>query len=308
MSFTEAITSLADTVQSINAASSDFFSTEIPQYATSTKKFLKAYLSLNEKGHPDIIHDAFNEVFEEHISEISTPIIDSEGSMNDDWIKKVKAESRKKSKRISLTDLQPQGLTIKLEDRKSIGARIPITEIYKRAVQIYEQKKGEGKFSDLPFRFLSCLYQCFLTSLSPKHQIYAQSLTSNIQELENIIQNFKADEKETGGIFEKLGSFVNKLTGNGDKEKFDLNKLKHMADGILDPEHAQKLHQSFDVLQRNIEEKGDLIEGFKSSMEDPLLKPLIREGTEKLKQSLQQITGDEQVVQEPAGAIAADQE
>lgn len=288
MNFDDALKNISAVVNNIGRKRENMFTEKLPRFITSCSKFLNTYNKVKDESESvENLKSRFYNVFRAHKSEILDDIFDENGTLNDDWLRDDslpdEKSSRKKKNRISTEDIRYRGVVVYIDEDNMMlrNICIPLHEIYSETERIYQNLKKNKELCLLPHQFIQAILYCFYFCISEDKFDARIKIMNNIQKLQQFISAGSSEEAESNGtVFGNLEKVISKFT-NGDK-KIDTSKLTSIVDGVIAPENKEKLSQAFSAVTQKVQEKGDLIEGLKESMDTPEMGELFNKGKQLL--------------------------
>lgn len=196
--------------------SGDFMKSSKPYWHICTEKFYAAYIKAKN---PEGFRSMFYEFFEKRIDKFTEDVVDSDGDINDEWLKNKEVMSTKTSKKkkivdetsFSLRNINCRGEVIYFDEsnEKIKNVSIPISEAYLAACKIYSEGAKKGEYSPLPAQLLVALFTVISEVCGSEHK---KELENNVKSLKDVVDQLTNGEETTstqGSTLDNLGSILN---------------------------------------------------------------------------------------------------
>lgn len=238
-----------------------------PYWHICVEKFHAAYIKAKN---PDGFRDMFKNFFEKHKDKFVEEIIDTDGDINDEWLKnkEVLSTSTKKKKSsdegvFSLKNINCRGEVIYFDEsnEKIKNVSIPISEAYLCACKIYSDGAKRGEYSPLPAQLLVALFTLIAEVCPEKHK---EKVEVNVKELKDVVEQLTNgdDATTTGSTLDGIGSILKKAQQSLNLNLGDINtsNIEEKVSTLLDPTITGKFKTMWDRFNQkvNLKEGADL--------------------------------------------------
>jgi hypothetical protein len=253
-------------IQNVSSAKNGSFmgGSSKPYWHICVEKFHAAYIKAKN---PEGFHGMFHNFFAKHREKFVKSVIDGDGDINDEWLKNkeilsVTSKKKKSSDEgvFSLKNINCRGEVIYFDEtnEKIKNVSIPISEAYLTACKIYSDGAKRGEYSPLPAQLLVALFALMSEVCDDK---YKDSVTDNVKELKDVVDQLTNGEEETttGSTLDGLGSILKKAQESFNLNLGDINasNIEEKVSSILDPNITGK----FKTMWNRFNEKVNLQQG-----------------------------------------------
>ena len=295
-----------------------------PYWTICVEKFHAAYIKAKN---PEGFQDMFANFFGKHRDKFTSPVIDDEGDINDEWLKNkdILSACTKKKKSgddnsFSLRNINCRGEVIYFDEtnEKIKNVSIPISEAYLSACKIYSDGAKRGEYSPLPAQLLVSLFTLMSEVCPPKHK---ESVENNIKELKDVVEQLTNgdDTSTTGSTLDGLGSILKKAQQSLNLNLGDINasNIEEKVSSIMDPAITGKFKTMWDRFNEKVNLKdgadiGSIITNVSEAMKDKdlqnELQTTIAEVASKVGFGEIKLTKEDEQVISPDNSNVAEQE
>ena len=270
-----------------------------PYWNLCLEKFHAAYLKAKN---PDGFKDMFETFFTKNIEKFTSPVVDDEGDINDEWLKNkdiMAPKNAKKKKTIdegafSLRNISCRGEVIYFDEsnEKIRNVCIPISEAYLGACKIYATGAKNGEYSPLPAQLLLALYTVMTEVCDDE---YKEEMTSNVKSLKEVVEQLTNGEEEDttrGDTLNPLSSLIStfgKKFGMGDK--MDLTNIEKTVGGLFNDDMVSKAKGIWSEFNSKVNvgdssDLGSIINNVSEVMKDEGLQNKLKEGIAEIASNL----------------------